>query len=80
MEQDEEVMLPYHPSIVLQDAIIVLPSLSIVNWHQFDVDKYLSKGRLKDGEDRYLANKFNQAASDAVAFNRSILDSREARY
>lgn len=48
-----------------------------IPWDKFDTEAFLVKGRLKDGEDRYAANKFNQAASDSIAMDRSISDSRE---
>uniref|UniRef100_A0AC34GGC9 Calreticulin n=1 Tax=Panagrolaimus sp. ES5 TaxID=591445 RepID=A0AC34GGC9_9BILA len=49
-----------------------------VKWKDFDVDKYLDAGKLKEGEDRYAKNKFNQAASDSTKWDRQIVDSREA--
>jgi polypeptide N-acetylgalactosaminyltransferase len=48
-----------------------------VSWDKFNTEAFLVKGRLKEGEDRYASNKFNQAASDAIAMDRSISDSRE---
>ena len=48
-----------------------------VSWKNFDSNSYLEAGKLKQGEDRYAKNKFNQAASDAVQWDRSIADSRE---
>lgn len=48
-------------------------------WTDFPSEDFLAKGRLRPGQDRYEANKFNQAASDAIPMNRSIADSREER-
>jgi polypeptide N-acetylgalactosaminyltransferase len=50
-----------------------------IPWNKFDTEKFLEKDRLKPGEDRYAANKFNQAASDAIAMDRPISDSREPK-
>jgi hypothetical protein len=50
-----------------------------VYWKNFDTETFLNKGKLKEGEDRYASNKFNQAASDAIPMNRSVSDTREAK-
>lgn len=68
------------PVLVPKDAELYPRPKTSVPWTQFDTEAYLEGGKLQPGEDRYAANKFNQAASDAVHFNRSIPDSREARY
>ncbi|VDN56222.1 unnamed protein product [Dracunculus medinensis] len=65
--------------ITLNDAIIYPISKDSVDWQDFDHNEYLKKGALKAGEDRYSANKFNQAASDAVRWDREIADSREPK-
>ncbi|KAH7719930.1 glycosyl transferase [Aphelenchoides avenae] len=65
------------PVVVPKDAELYPRPKSSVPWTHFDTEAYLEGGRLKSGEDRYAANKFNQAASDAVHVNRSIPDSRE---
>ncbi|VDN27417.1 unnamed protein product [Cylicostephanus goldi] len=49
----------------------------VLSFSEFDVDAYIAKGKLKPGEDKYAANKFNQAASDAASVKRDIIDSRE---
>uniref|UniRef100_A0A7I5ECQ2 Polypeptide N-acetylgalactosaminyltransferase n=1 Tax=Haemonchus contortus TaxID=6289 RepID=A0A7I5ECQ2_HAECO len=51
--------------------------LPIQTLQEFDADAFVSKGKLKPGEDKYAANKFNQMASDAVTVNRDVIDSRE---
>uniref|UniRef100_A0A915DCL9 Uncharacterized protein n=1 Tax=Ditylenchus dipsaci TaxID=166011 RepID=A0A915DCL9_9BILA len=62
---------------VMTDSIVYSRPQHRVKWKEFDTEAYLEKGKLKPDEDRYAANKFNQAASDAVSVNRSIPDSRE---
>lgn len=42
----------------------------------FDVQKYLAGDRVKDGEDKYKKNAYNQEASDKLAFDRDIPDVR----
>ncbi|KAL3124764.1 hypothetical protein niasHT_001601 [Heterodera trifolii] len=46
-------------------------------WEDFDTEAYLVKGKLKVGDDKYAANKFNQAASDAIPMQRHLPDTRE---
>lgn len=41
---------------------------------------YVSKTKLRRGEDAYAHNKFNQAASDALKSNRDIPDVRQREY
>ncbi|VDN37350.1 unnamed protein product [Gongylonema pulchrum] len=62
-----------------KNAIIYAKPNELVNWREFDHEAYLRKDALKPGEDRYAANKFNQAASDATKWDRDVIDSREAR-
>lgn len=62
------------------DSILQPKPAQTVDWSKFNHEAYLAKGRLTPGEDRYAANKFNQAASDAVAWNRDIPDAREYKY
>ncbi|CAD5233080.1 unnamed protein product [Bursaphelenchus xylophilus] len=59
------------------DMVVYQPRGEQVPWMEFDQEKFLAKGRLKEGEDRYEKNKFNQAASDSIPMNREIIDSRE---
>ncbi|PAV90850.1 hypothetical protein WR25_04859 [Diploscapter pachys] len=66
------------PAIIPENAIIYPKQEPVVPWNEFDTEGYLSRGRLKEGEDKYAANKFNQAASDAAKPDRGIPDSREA--
>ncbi|VDK60209.1 unnamed protein product [Anisakis simplex] len=65
--------------ISLPNAIVYAKPAVTVNYKEFDHEGYLKKGLLKAGEDRYAANKFNQAASDVIAWNRSVSDSRELK-
>lgn len=44
----------------------------------FDEAAYIRGGRLAAGEDPYTKNKFNQAASDKLASNRVVPDTRSA--
>lgn len=45
----------------------------------FNEKAYISKGRLKPGEDAYHNNKFNQEASDVLESNRVIPDYRHRK-
>jgi len=47
-----------------------------VGWQYFSESGYISGNPLKAGEDVYSRNKFNQAASDKIASNRDIPDTR----
>ncbi|KAI6233109.1 Polypeptide N-acetylgalactosaminyltransferase [Aphelenchoides fujianensis] len=62
-----------------KEMLVYEPKGTPVPWDLFDSESFLAKGRLREGEDRYEGNKFNQAASDAIAMNRSISDSRESK-
>ncbi|KAI1719153.1 glycosyl transferase family 2 domain-containing protein [Ditylenchus destructor] len=75
---DDDASLASQPlPSVMENSIIQPKPTNRVKWKDFDTTSYLEKGKLKEGEDRYQANKFNQAASDAVQFNRTVPDSRE---
>ncbi|KHN86773.1 Polypeptide N-acetylgalactosaminyltransferase 4 [Toxocara canis] len=67
------------PVRTLANAIVYPKPAKTVNFQDFDHESYLKRGALKAGEDRYAANKFNQAASDAIKWNRNIGDSREMK-
>ena len=45
----------------------------------FDEEAYLKGGALKDGEDKYDRNQFNQAASDAIGGDRTVPDTRHSQ-
>ena len=45
----------------------------------FSAEAYLKGGALKDGEDKYNRNQFNQAASDAIGADRSVPDTRHSQ-
>ncbi|CAD5224011.1 unnamed protein product [Bursaphelenchus okinawaensis] len=62
---------------ILPDMVVHQPKDEQVTWMEFDSERFLAKGRLQEGEDRYAKNKFNQAASDAIPMNREVIDSRE---
>ena len=44
----------------------------------FDVDAYLAGGKLKEGEDAYANNAYNQKASEDASFNREPPDVRHS--
>lgn len=45
----------------------------------FDEQAYLRGGALREGEDKYNRNQFNQAASDAIGGDRSVPDTRHSQ-
>ncbi|GFR81522.1 polypeptide N-acetylgalactosaminyltransferase [Elysia marginata] len=47
-----------------------------VSWRDFDSEAYLSKQRLKPGQDAYARNKFNQQSSDDTKPDREVPDTR----
>lgn len=47
-----------------------------LTWNYFDEVGYISRGRLRIGEDPYVRNRFNQEASDNLPSNREIPDTR----
>ena len=69
---------PANPDIPPIHSVIHKSETPKVKWTDFNVDKYLEAGKLREGEDRYAKNKFNQAASDATKWDRTIVDSRES--
>lgn len=72
--------MPNEQITILKNGFVIPKPKFTVKWNEFNAETYLSKNRYKEGEDQYSANKFNQAASDAVSFNRSIIDSRESKF
>uniref|UniRef100_A0A1I7XN58 Polypeptide N-acetylgalactosaminyltransferase n=1 Tax=Heterorhabditis bacteriophora TaxID=37862 RepID=A0A1I7XN58_HETBA len=73
----EIVVEPPTSQKLLVNTIIHPKPQPVVSWREFDKNKYLEKGLWREGEDKYAANKFNQAASDAEKVDREIQDSRE---
>lgn len=49
-----------------------------LTWNYFDENGYISRGGLREGEDPYIRNRFNQLASDSLPSNRDIPDTRNA--
>lgn len=52
------------------------PGSAGVHWQYFAESSYIAGDRLEAGEDKYARNKFNQEASDKIASNRKIPDTR----
>lgn len=52
------------------------PDLTGVDWKYFSESAYITGNTLRAGEDAYARNKFNQAASDKIASNREVPDTR----
>ena len=50
-----------------------------IEWQYFDERSYIDAKKVQDGEDAYSRNKFNQAASDKLASNRVIPDTRSTQ-
>ncbi|KAK9871039.1 hypothetical protein WA026_009997 [Henosepilachna vigintioctopunctata] len=47
-----------------------------LTWNYFDEEGYVSRAGLRQGEDPYIRNRFNQEASDNLPSNREIPDTR----
>ena len=62
----------------ISDSEVTLRSGS-VDWQYFDEKSYIETKLVKEGEDAYAKNKFNQAASDRLASNRPIPDTRSGQ-
>ena len=52
---------------------------SDIEWQYFDEKSYIEAKAVKPGEDAYVRNKFNQAASDKLPSNRAIPDTRSGQ-
>ena len=50
-----------------------------IEWQYFDERNYIEVKMVHEGEDAYSRNKFNQAASDRLASNRAIPDTRSTQ-
>ena len=50
-----------------------------IDWQYFDEHTYIEAKAVKEGEDAYARNKFNQLASDGIASNRHIPDTRSGQ-
>ena len=50
-----------------------------IEWQYFDERSYIDAKKVQEGEDAYSRNKFNQAASDKLASNRVIPDTRSTQ-
>ena len=50
-----------------------------IDWQYFDEHTYIEAKAVKEGEDAYARNKFNQLASDRIASNRHIPDTRSGQ-
>jgi len=48
-----------------------------LSWKYFDEKSYIAKTKLRQGEDAFGRNKFNQRASDDIPSNRDIVDTRQ---
>ena len=59
------------------DTVFGSPVTGIA-FEYFDERAYIQSGGLKPGEDVYGRNKFNQAASDELASNRDVPDTRNS--
>ncbi|KAL3265764.1 hypothetical protein HHI36_009965 [Cryptolaemus montrouzieri] len=47
-----------------------------LTWNYFDEEGYISRSGLRQGEDPYVRNRFNQEASDNLPSNREVADTR----
>lgn len=47
-----------------------------LTWNYFDEAGYVARGGLREGEDPYIRNRFNQLATDSLPSNRDIPDTR----
>lgn len=54
----------------------VSDGIDSIDWQYFDERSYIEAKIVKEGEDAYARNKFNQVASDRLPSNRFIPDTR----
>ena len=75
----EESLIPStSPHGTISNGILLPETSPRLSWDYFDEIGYIRGGRLRQGEDPYLRNRFNQQASDALPSNREIPDTRNA--
>ena len=60
-------------------ALVPVMATDQLSWQYFDEKQYIDRTRLKQGQDAYARNKFNQQASDRIKSNRDIPDTRHPR-
>lgn len=75
-EGDQEVLNVGETNYVKDNVVNTLSYDSRQTWQYFDEKNYVKGNALKEGEDPYLRNKFNQQASDHLPSNREIPDTR----
>lgn len=71
---------PGHETLVLEETNYIKDNVvggdSRQTWQYFDEKSYIRGNALREGEDPYARNKFNQQASDLLPSNREIPDTR----
>lgn len=69
-------LLPEEISSTGANSGILGGAQSVGDWEYFNEGVYIRGGSLRNGEDPYIRNRFNQEASDAMPSNREIPDTR----